>query len=220
MKTKSIIGIIIIIVGISFLIEEIFALNFFHIIFDWWPLLIIFYGISQINKVRNLTTPVMIIIVGLFLLLQTLDVLQGNILRNVIALILILAGIQLFTGNKKTIENTKRTGKGFSVNSFFSGNHHIVDDSGFSNGNITAVFGGAEIDFRNASIENEAFLDVTCVFGGVELKVPENWEIRADGTPFFGGFENKTHQKNNNDIIRPVLNINYSVIFGGISMKN
>lgn len=220
MKTKPLIGIIIIIIGISFLIGEIFAFNIFNVIFDWWPLIIVFYGISQINKGKQITTPVMIIIIGLFLLLQTLDIFHGNLFRNIIALILILAGIQLFAGNKKSSEYTNKSGRGFNINSIFSGNHHIVDDSSFTNGNVTAIFGGAEVDFRNARIQEEAFLDITCVFGGVEVKVPEDWEIRVDGTPFFGGFENKTHRRTNTEIIRPILNINYSVIFGGISMKN
>lgn len=220
MKSKPIIGILIILTGVVFLISEIFSFNSIDVFFDWWPLLIVIYGISQLNKRNDIKTPVIIIIIGLFLLLHSLDILMGNLLRNLIALILILAGIQILSNNRKSKKLHINSKDGLSINSIFSGTHHIEENKDFKSGNIFTLFGGAEVDLRNAEIQDEAFLDISCAFGGVELKVPEEWEIRTGGTPFFGGFENKTIQKNNKEIIRPVLNITYSAMFGGISMKN
>jgi hypothetical protein len=55
---------------------------------------------------------------------------------------------------------------------------------------VFSVFGGVKLDFREAALY-EGVTAVRCfaIFGGIELVVPPDLEVDANGTGFFGGFE-------------------------------
>ena len=52
--------------------------------------------------------------------------------------------------------------------------------------------GGCEIDLRQAAINGEAVIDVFAMWGGIEIRVPENWTVIGRVTPIMGGFEDTT----------------------------
>lgn len=63
----------------------------------------------------------------------------------------------------------------------------------FRGGELTAVMGGCEIDLRNAVIkEGEAQLEIFAFWGGVEIKVPEDWTVVVQVVPIMGGVEDKS----------------------------
>jgi predicted membrane protein len=79
--------------------------------------------------------------------------------------------------------------------------------------------GGCEIDFREASIDQgEAMLDVSVVFGGVEIRVPEDWKIVVRLGAFLGGVEDRTRKPIGEGGKTLVLTGN--VVFGGVEIRN
>jgi hypothetical protein len=89
----------------------------------------------------------------------------------------------------------------------------------FRGGRAMAVMGGCQIDLRHATIPEgrEALIDTFAMWGGIEIRVPEDWEVVNRGSAFLGGFENKT---------RPLpgaakrLVVTGTVIMGGVEVKN
>ena len=60
-----------------------------------------------------------------------------------------------------------------------------------------ALFGGVELDMRHAKISTEGCkIHATALFGGVEIIVPDDWNVIITGTPIFGGIENKSRRSN------------------------
>ena len=47
----------------------------------------------------------------------------------------------------------------------------------FRGADLIAVMGGCEIDLRQAAINGEAVIDVFCMWGGIEIRVPEDWTV-------------------------------------------
>jgi hypothetical protein len=92
-----------------------------------------------------------------------------------------------------------------------------VDSQDFRGGAITAVMGGVEVDFSNASISSEAVLHVFVAMGGVDLKVPADWSVIVNGIPLLAGIEDKSVPPAN-----PAkrLTITGYVIMGGVEIKN
>ena len=65
--------------------------------------------------------------------------------------------------------------------------------------------------------DGEAYVELTAMFGGINLLVPQDWKVEVTGIPIFGGWENKTILNTNPDA--PVLKVKCFVAFGGIEVK-
>jgi predicted membrane protein len=100
---------------------------------------------------------------------------------------------------------------------------------------VLALFGGAKLDFRDANLYSGVTV-VYCLalFGGVDIIVPEELEVDANGTGLFGGFEHKPLKERKRRLFRrgepeteerkldeepPVLMIRGLALFGGVTIR-
>ncbi len=103
----------------------------------------------------------------------------------------------------------------------FGGVDRKVTTDDFRGGQITAMFGGGNIDLRRAGIRGDsAVIDVTSMFGGVDFKVPANWIVVSQIAAIFGGFGNKSVQPNADTPGVKRLYIKGVAMFGGVGVKN
>ncbi|HUX93100.1 MAG TPA: LiaF domain-containing protein [Ignavibacteriaceae bacterium] len=105
--------------------------------------------------------------------------------------------------------------------SIFGGGHKVIVSDNFQGGNITAIFGGSEIDLSNCKLaEGENVIDVLIMFGGTSIFVPKEWNININVTPLFGGFSNKYRREFNGpfDMTRTLV-VKGVAIFGGGEIK-
>ena len=106
-----------------------------------------------------------------------------------------------------------------SVN-VFGGSNQVVYSKNLKGGEITAVFGGGDINLTQSDFEGQIIIDVTAIFGGVKIVVPPTWQVKSEVTAVFGGVDDKraiypaTEQANKLIIIRGV------VLFGGVEFKS
>jgi hypothetical protein len=83
---------------------------------------------------------------------------------------------------------------------------------------VKAVFGGAELDLREARLESaEVTIDIKAVFGGVEIIVPEDVIAIVDGTAVFGGFDDEV--STSQPPTGPVVRVGGKAVFGGVSVQ-
>jgi hypothetical protein len=103
----------------------------------------------------------------------------------------------------------------------FGGCERRVSIKNFEGGRATAVFGGIELDFRDADFETEALLEINCIFGGVEIRVPETWHVHSRSLPVFGGYDDKSRQPSNPAGTKTkTLIVTGMIVFGGVEIKN
>jgi len=102
----------------------------------------------------------------------------------------------------------------------FGGIKKRVFSKNFRGGDITTLFGGAEIDFTQADINGRASVDMTQFFGGTTLIVPANWAIESDLVAILGGINDKRMHVVEPGETNKVLAISGTAIFGGIEIKN
>lgn len=88
----------------------------------------------------------------------------------------------------------------------------------FRGGRLISWQGGADIDLRGATLDPAgARLEVWTIFGGMQLRVPEDWPVRMDGVAIFGGAGSLARQPEEGESA-PVLSIRYRTIFGGFGV--
>lgn len=84
--------------------------------------------------------------------------------------------------------------------------------------NVSCVFGGVELDFRQAVLSRgEVTVNITCVFGGVDITVPPGVRVTGSTTAIFGG--NDLPEDDTVDPAAPVIRLTGMVLFGGVSVK-
>jgi predicted membrane protein len=88
----------------------------------------------------------------------------------------------------------------------------------FRGADLTAIMGGCEVDLRNAAINGEAYVDVFALWGGIEIRVPDNWTIESHVVPILGGVDDQTRPPQNATMHRLILR--GFAIMGGVEIKN
>ena len=97
----------------------------------------------------------------------------------------------------------------------FSGCDMNYDGEVFEGAELTAVFGGVKCDLRNAIIEKDCAIQVSAIFGGIDILVPDNINVKVSSNCIFGGISNKTSV--HKDV--PTIYISGTCMFGGVEIK-
>lgn len=102
----------------------------------------------------------------------------------------------------------------------FSGVDRHISGTDFHGAQCTAVFGGCKIDLRDAQIQGrEAVLNTYAIFGGVEIWVPEDWEVVNHGVVLFGGMDDHRRRPPRGPDTKTLI-LDGATIFGGTEVKN
>jgi len=89
----------------------------------------------------------------------------------------------------------------------------------FRGGDLTAVMGGCDLDLTQASIEESpAVIDTFAFWGGIDIRVPEDWNVVVDGWPILGGFEDSTSKRHADPA--KTLVVKGMAIMGGVEVSN
>jgi predicted membrane protein len=89
----------------------------------------------------------------------------------------------------------------------------------FRGADLGAVMGGVTLDLTQAKIAaEEAVIDVFAWWGGIEIRVPQDWTVVSRVTPLMAGYEDKTRPSSATPTHRLV--IRGIVVMGGVEVKN
>jgi cell wall-active antibiotic response 4TMS protein YvqF len=114
-------------------------------------------------------------------------------------------------------------GDGAYLNEFaiMGGGDRIVRSQDFRGGEVTAIMGGFGIDLRGAAIARDsATINVFTIWGGVDLKVPEDWNVSISGVPILGVFTNNARAFREGGAAAKTLFVKGVAIMGGVEVKN
>lgn len=103
----------------------------------------------------------------------------------------------------------------------FSGAERTITSKEFRGGKLTAIFGGTELNLMNADLaQGTNILDVFVMFGGTDIRVPSDMNVKIKATAIFGGFsdERKVFAENEANNGKELV-IKGLVLFGGGSIK-
>ena len=218
-------GIILIIIGTIIGTNALGITNINIFFKGWWTLIIIIPCFIDLFKESNKTGNIIGILIGTVLLLCCQDILDFNkIWELILPTILIIIGLSIIFkdifNSKINSEikklNEKRLDKGYC--STFSSQNIKLDKEKFTSTNLDAVFGGIELDLRNSIIEKDVVINCSCIFGGIDIYVPENVRVKVKSNSIFGGVDQKK-RKNNTNESSPIIYINATCIFGGVEIK-
>lgn len=218
-------GIILIGVGLLLGLNSL-GITHIDLFFDgWWTLFIIVPSAMGLISDSDKTGDIIGLCIGVFLLLCCRDILDFSMLwKLIIPFIIIVFGVKMILGSfraEKIAEVTKQTiASGGQVNcatAVFSGENIDMSGEVFRSAELNAVFGGLKYDLRNAIIESDCVINASAVFGGIDIYVPNNINIKLSSNSIFGGASNKTSNNKNDNAV--TLYIRANCLFGGVEIK-
>lgn len=216
---RILIGSGIVFLGVGFLLDGLDVWNFSQFFSDWWPALIILAGLASLyTNPRMPLWPLFIIGAGALILMQNLAVIDVDVWKIIWPTVLIVAGLS-FVLRGSFMRPQAVNDKSTDISLAFSGVESANTSSEYTGGKINAAFGGVELDLRDAKLKNNhAVLEIFVAFGGVEIRVPKEWEVRTNGLPLFGGWDSTASKPSSKK--PPVLEITGTCMFGGVEIKN
>jgi predicted membrane protein len=225
-----VIGGLIVVIGLGFLLDNLGIVRIYDL-WRYWPAALVVYGVFRVLESRSPSSYIwggMCAVVGALLLLNEFHVLPVTFDFFELFWPLVLIGFgasMLLRGmeRRKYLDGPPAsTNPDLGLWAIFSGIKRRIDAADFKGGEIIAIFGGVNIDLRHAAISGErAVIDVNALFGGVDIRVPDNWLVVMKGMGVFGAFEDKTIPPKPDPAVKtPQIVITGAAVFGGVKVDN
>jgi len=214
-------GIAFIFIGIGLLLNSLDVSWSHNFLGSYWPIVLIIIGVGEIAA-YSFYNGVFWLIAGIIIGLFTTKIVDysGNIWEIIWPVIIILLGLRFIfrPAFRAKISNEE---DGFvGATAVFGGSTKKIGSKNFKGSSVNAIFGGAKLDLRDATIAREgAVIDVSAIFGGVEILVSKKTPVRMNAIAIFGGHEDKRNVSDLDENL-PAITINGEVIFGGIEIKD
>ena len=222
-------GIAIISLGIIFGGNAIGIFNI-DVFFDgWWTLFIIVPSVISLITEKEKISSLCFIGVGVVLLLAAQNVFSYEVAWKVIlAIFLVMIGITIIVkslihskNDEEVAKKVKDLGDGKTMDSqmaIFSGSDRVYKDEVFAGSNIVAIFGGVNLDLRNARFEKDTVIKAFALFGGIDIAVPDDVKVKIKSGFIFGGFSDD--RKNATEKGKHTIYIDAAGGFGGVSVDD
>jgi predicted membrane protein len=194
-------------------------------LFRFWPMILVAFGIGHVFTRSGRVWGVILIVVGAVFQLNNLGITHMGI-GDLWPVAIIAVGLVLIWGALRppvVADGNPDSVDVLNAVAVFGGCERRVKSPNFKGGRTMSLFGGVELDLRDAKIEGDvASLEINCIFGGVEIRVPDNWYVDSKSIPIMGGYSDKTHVPANDNPLNPrkTLQITGTVVFGGVEITN
>ncbi|WP_422487089.1 LiaF transmembrane domain-containing protein [Gudongella sp. DL1XJH-153] len=240
MKGRYLLGIILIVVGAGFLMDQFGMVSFGELVSTYWPSILILAGLlGLLDRNSSSFGNIIVIAIGVIFQLNRLDMLDGDVFRYIFPVILIFVGLNLlitkggrreyheYHSDSEYTESSKASEKGNWAETsedfmdrtvLMSGLDTINSSQNFKGARLTAIMGGIEIDLSGAKMAGDhCEIEATAIAGGIDITVPRTWKVEMRGTPILGGYSNRTGVVD--DPLAPVLIVKGAAIMGGVEIK-
>ncbi|MDN5203064.1 LiaF-related protein [Fulvivirgaceae bacterium BMA10] len=230
---RVLLGSIFIIIGVFFILDILNYIPWYwdDILFSWETFLIIL-GLIIVTSSKHKIIGFILMGIGAYWLIDDIFHLTYQQQRLIWPILLVLLGVYIIFRSKigggddpDSPDGSGGSGEDMDYIdevSVFGGGDKTISSNNFKGGKITSIFGGCELNLKNAKLgEGRKVIDVFAIFGGAKLIVPEDWNVRVEVFPLFGGFSDK--RKLDPNVIpdpRKEIFIKGIVIFGGGEIKN
>ncbi|WP_436926554.1 LiaF transmembrane domain-containing protein [Halosimplex amylolyticum] len=185
------------------------------------PTLFVLIGLFAIvaSGFRNVVGPLMVVLVAGGWQLVALDYLAAETVFSLWPLLIVLFGLSLVLGQYRARAVARESDFLTSV-AVFGGRAERSTSQTFHGADLTAAFGAVELDLRDAVVEHPpGTVNANALFGGVEVIVPRDWNVRVDVLPLFGAAEDERPRRDTEHDEVDLVVTGFA-LFGGISVND
>jgi predicted membrane protein len=226
-----VIGIFLVGLGLVFLLDRLHIIpHHLRSLIISWQALLIFIGFTNLFRAKSRFPGVVLILIGSAFLIPDAINIPFETRQRIWPIVLITVGLaivfkarkfkhpEIFHAHDTTINDSEK----IDEVAIFGGGKRVISSKNLKGGNITAIFGGLEIDLTDAEIGGDtAVIEVSAIFGGATVIVRPDWDVQVQVTSILGGFsdERKIYKGDVNPNAKRLI-IKGAAIFGGGEVKS
>lgn len=212
-------GIFFLLIGIGIAGNIFGAWEFFLFFHGWWTLFIIIPSFISIFSNGPRIGNMLGLTIGMLLLACVRGYMEWEVLwKLLVPLVFIIIGLGMVLRNIISVGGRRVTipnGSKIEETVVFSSRRFVIEDV-FYGMDADAIFGGVTVDLRQAKITQDVSMNLTAVFGGVDVLLPAGVRAVLSDTSLFGGCSNS---RRNGDEGTAIVYINAMALFGGVEVK-
>lgn len=236
--TRITFGIIFLLIGVVILLDNILVIDI-PSLWNFWPSLVILLGLkSLLERLDKPVWPLFIVMIGVFLQLITLEIVDGSIIGTLFWPIIFIGlgtyilsskparrttssasrSVSQDTSSKEDVTLKETSASTFEITRIFSSEKKMISSQQFSKGDLTIFAGEVTLDFSQAKLADKVvYVDQTVIFGTLTLRVPEHIAVTTSVTGLFGDIDDH-RDKSLISTDSPTLSLRGAVIFGSIDI--
>lgn len=218
-------GIVLVVLGIIFGLNALDITNINIFFRGWWCFIIIIPSFIGLFKSKERMSNVIGLIIGILLFLSCRNIISFDIVwKLLVPIILVLVGLSLIFKDAisgKVKEEIKKLDKEKDDNEHyatFSGQRLDYSKEEFVGTELNAVFGLITCDLRETKIKKDVVIKTSSIFGGINIIVPKDINVKVTSTSIFGGVGDERRYKCKDGKI--TLYIDATCMFGGVDIND
>jgi len=218
------VGLMVTALGVLFMLDNLGIARWDDYVLRYWPAALIAIGLLKLWQSRDgmggSFGGLLFTFAGTWLLLEHTALVRISFL-DLWPLLLVFFGVYLVWQGVSASPRrggTQETNATVTATAILGGVNRGNNSPAFKGGDLTAIMGGCEIDLRQASIDGDAIIDVFALWGGIEIRVPEDWTVVSRVVPIMAGFEDKTRPSQT--AVGKRLVVRGFVMMAGVEVKN
>lgn len=216
-----VLGVLIIVVGVLFTLDNLGIVHADRYL-RFWPAVLVIVGLLKLAHARDTGGTFggfLITIAGVWLLLEQTALVRVSF-WDLWPMLLVFFGAYLVWQGATARQHRSAVDGTDTISAFalLGGVARGNNSRQFRGGDITVFMAGCEIDLRQAAINGDATIDVFAMWGGIEIRVPEDWTVISRVTPILGGLDDKTRPRQGLSTHR--LTVRGVAVMGGIEIKH
>ena len=180
-------------------------------------------GLVNIFNYRNKTAWIwglLLVAIGILIGLNSYGIVDVSIWKVFWPVVLIAAGLaMMFNTSPEGVKRSKKLDKDGGIGNekiacFWGEEDSVKGD--YTGGSLVAIFGGVDLDLRQAKIKDGSVIEIFTFCGGVNITLPDDVIIENEVRGFLGGTDDKTLPK---DSAKKTLYLKGECILGGLEIK-
>lgn len=227
-KPRALLGLALIVLGVFLTLDNLGLMDL-HVLFRHWPVVLVVLGIGRLRNSPAFGTS--LIFAGAVLVARVYVDVDFDKLWPLLLLVLgAILVVRSFAGGGRRGRGLPAQEVGSEQLDVFvvlGSRRRQVTSGAFRGGSLTVIAGGCDVNLREAVLQGgEARLEVLAFWGGIHLRVPEDWNVSLQVTPVMGGVDDSRSRKHraletdagSRPAAGPHLVVSGFVLMGGIEV--
>jgi hypothetical protein len=219
-SVQTLFGGLVVLVGLLLLLDTTGVLETRSLL-RYAPSLLVLVGLWALvqSRFRNLVGPVLLVGVGAAAQAVALGYATVDQVVVLWPVLVIAFGLSVVLGNYRSRVRASDADHD-SLFAAFGGVERRNTSKSFAGADLTALFGGAELDLRDAAVaDRPATVNAVALFGGAEIIVPREWNVRMEVLPVLGAASDERPRREDRHEAVDLVVTGFTA-FGGVSVTD